>query len=108
MRFRFLFLFVLSFAFPLFAADVKELAAAYAAPQATPPAPLDKATIKISNLTIDLGPGQVSTVFAAGKPIGIFFEGSGQYTYRSVDPVERTLVLFEAKKLGRNAKKEND
>lgn len=92
----------------LAAADVATLAAAHANPTLGPTAKMDKVPIHISNLTIELTSGIAAPVLAGQDPIGIFFSGTGKYVYRSVDAVEKPIVLFEAKKLGRDARKESD
>ena len=90
------------------AADVAALAAAYANPTLGAAARVDHASIHVSSITIELTAGIASPVFAGQNPIGMFFDGEGHFVYRSVDPVEKSLVLFEARKLGRDARKETD
>lgn len=89
------------------AADVATLAAAHANATLGAAARVDKLPIQIANLSIELT-GTTAPVLAGQDPIGIFFSGTGKYVYHSVDAVEKPLVLFEAKKLGRDARKESD
>ncbi|MEA2162228.1 MAG: hypothetical protein QOK37_355 [Thermoanaerobaculia bacterium] len=92
----------------LFAADVASLAAAHANPTLGAAAKVERATIHISSITIELTSGVAAPVLIGADPIGLFFNGDGHYVYRSSDPVEKSLVLFEAKKMGRDARKETD
>jgi hypothetical protein len=97
-------------AFPLCvsAADVATLAAAHANPTLGAAARVDHASIRVSNITIELTSGIAAPVLAGQTSIGMFFNGDGHYIYRSIDPVEKSLVLFEARKFGRDARKETD
>src|SRR5258708_5520585 len=92
----------------LSAADVAALAAAQANPTLGATAKVERVTIHVSNITIEMTAGIAAPVMAGRTPIGMFFNGDGHYVYRSLDPVEKPLVLFEAKKLGRDARKETD
>jgi hypothetical protein len=98
----------LVFPLSLSAADVATLAAAHANPTLGNAARIDQVSIRISNITIELTTGIAAPVAVGQTPIGIFFNGDGHYIYRSVDPVEKSLVLFEARKFGRDARKETD
>lgn len=90
------------------AADLPTLAAAYANPTLGPATTVQKLPIRISNLTVELTAGSAAPVLGGTDPIGIFFSGNGRFTYRSTDRIESSLVIFEAKKLGREATKGQD
>jgi hypothetical protein len=98
----------LLFATSLSATDIATLAAAQANPTLGAAAKVERVTVHISNITIEMTAGIAAPVMAGQTPIGMFFNGDGHYVYRSLDPVEKSLVLFEAKKLGRDARKETD
>jgi hypothetical protein len=56
-------------------------------------------TIALSpNMTLRLAAGNAAPVLAGEEPIGIFFAGSGNFEYRSIDPLEATNVKFAVKK----------
>jgi hypothetical protein len=80
---------------------VATLAAAYANPALGPAAKVDKVSIVISNISIELTSGSAAPVLAGGETIGLFFRGQGTYVYRSTDKVETSLMEFEGKKVGR-------
>lgn len=50
----------------------------------------------------------MAPVMAGDEQIEVFFSGNGRFTYRSTDPIERSLVLFEAKRLDRTHKLADD
>jgi Aminopeptidase N len=83
--------------------NVATLAAAYANPTLGPSASVEKVPIVISNISIELTSGTVAPVLAGAETIGLFFSGKGTYVYHSTDPIETSLIEFEAKKVGRNA-----
>jgi hypothetical protein len=89
-------------------ADITASAAAYANPTLGPATNVGATTIHISNLTIDLASGSAAPVLAGSDPIGIFFSGKGTYTYRSTDPLEASIVVYEAKRVGRDARADKD
>jgi hypothetical protein len=41
-----------------------------------------------------LGPGTLVPLEAAGKTVGFYYQGNGQFTYRSVDPVEHAVLTY--------------
>jgi len=88
------------------AADLAELAAAYANPTLGPATQIKATSIHISNLTIELASGTAAPVLAGGEPIGIFFRGKGTYTYRATDPLEASIVPYEGKRAGRDVRAE--
>jgi hypothetical protein len=88
--------------------DGNALTTSYAAPVLGAPVRISKLPLKIGNLTLDLGEGEVAPFLIGEDRVGLFFKGNGTFTYRTADPVERALVLFEAKKLDRTAEKGAD
>lgn len=82
-------------------ATVATLAAAYANPTLGSAAKIDKVSIVISNISIELTAGSAAPVLAGGETIGLFFSGSGTYVYRSTDRIETSLMELEGKKIGR-------
>jgi len=93
---------------PLHADPASDLFEAYEHPILGLAATATGMTVKVSNLTLQFDSGAVAPVLAAGERIGIFFRGEGRFTYQSIDPLESGIVLFEAKKLDRDAKKNAD
>ncbi|MFA6958999.1 MAG: M1 family aminopeptidase [Thermoanaerobaculia bacterium] len=81
---------------------------AYGHPKLGPAGPASGETVKISNLTLKFDSGSIAPVIVGTEPIGLFFRGKGSFSYQSVDPRESGIVLFEAKKLDRKAKKNGD
>lgn len=92
-----------SFAVSTYAAQPPTLAAVIEAidnPQLGPSAKVQDVTITPSkNMTIRLASGSAASVKSGDDIFGVFFVGSGSFTYRSVDPTEAVNVKFEAKKL---------
>lgn len=88
--------------------DVAALAAAYANPTLGPTAVASNVSIQISNLSLELKDGSMAPVMAGSEQLGLFFKGSGTFTYRSTDPIESALVIFEARKLDRMHEKAKD
>ncbi|HSP15154.1 MAG TPA: M1 family aminopeptidase [Thermoanaerobaculia bacterium] len=79
--------------------NVASLADALEKPQAGPAVTVKDVVIKLSpNMTIRLASGNAAPVTAAGAAIGLFFAGNGSFEYRAADPLEDTIVRFEAKK----------
>jgi hypothetical protein len=48
--------------------------------------------------TWTLKTGQVTPVRAGEEIVGLFFEGTGAFEYRSADPIEHPIVSYEARK----------
>jgi hypothetical protein len=83
--------------------NVAKLAAAYASPEIGAASAVDQATFRVGNLTLQLTHGDAAPVTVGGAQVGFFFSGKGSYAYHSTDALESSLVLFEAKRLGRKA-----
>jgi hypothetical protein len=84
------------------------LAASYDAPVLGKSTSVNGMQVTIGNLTLDLASGSAASVMAGNETIGLFFDGKGHYSYHSTDLQESSLVLFEAKKLGRSVEKAAD
>ncbi len=95
---------------PLIAAgrDIPTLVAGYGNPTLGAASTVSNVPIRISNLSLQLSSGSMAPVMAGDEQVGIFFRGAGTFSYRSTDPTERALVLFEAKKLDRTHEKAED
>ena len=104
--------FALLFYLPLYAADVTNVAAlaeAYEHPKLAPAAKVQGLSVGIGNMTFELTSGSASAVSAGGQIVGLYFVGTGKYTYQTAEPVEAPLVVMESKKiLGRSAEKQGD
>jgi hypothetical protein len=88
---------------------VAALAEAYDNPVLGPPAKVQGLSIAVGNMTFELTSGSAAHVSAGGQVVGLFFKGSGKYSYRSIDPIEATLVSFEARNvLGKKSEKGTD
>jgi len=85
------------------AADVATLARLYENPTLGTPRGIGKTPVRIGSLELTLTSGTIAPVLAGNDTIGVFFSGTGKYVYKSKDPIERSLVQFEAKKLDRAA-----
>jgi hypothetical protein len=85
------------------AADVNKLAQLYENPTLGAPKTISNTPVRIGSLELTLTSGTIAPVKAGDHTIGVFFSGNGKFTYKSTDPVERSLVQFEAKKLDRVA-----
>lgn len=83
------------------------IAAQSTVPTLGPAVPVRDLTIRIGNLKLDLTSGKAAIV-TGDETEGIFFSGQGTYTYRTADPTESSLVLFEAKKANREVTKSPD
>jgi len=90
------------------APDAASLAAGYSTPVLGAAVRVSGLTVTLSNMTFELQSGSAATLVSGGNKSGIFFSGKGRYRLRSVDKTEASLVLFEAKKLDRSAKKQDD
>lgn len=90
------------------AADVGQLAKLYEHPTLGAAKTISNASVKIGSLSLTLSSGTIAPVQAGDETIGAFFSGTGTYSYKSTDPVERSLVQFEAKKVDRAAVVTND
>lgn len=105
-----LFAFVCSFS--LHAADsqnVAALAEAYDHPTLAPAAKVQGLSVGIGNMTFDLTSGSAAAVTAGNQIVGLYFTGTGKYTYQTAEPVEAGLVALESKKiLGRTAEKQGN
>jgi hypothetical protein len=84
--------------FPLLAQPVAALAEAYDNPTLGPSTQVNNLTVVISNMTFDLTSGSAARVMAGKDVFGLFFTGSGKYTYQSADPAEKTIAAFEVRK----------
>jgi hypothetical protein len=73
-----------------------------------PAVPVSHLSIHLGNLTIELTSGKAAPLAGGDGTEGIFFSGQGAYAYRTSDPIESSLVLFEAKKTERDAAKSAD
>jgi hypothetical protein len=73
-----------------------------------PAVPVSHLSIRIGNLTVELTNGKAAPLAGGDGTEGIFFSGQGAYAYRTSDPIESSLVLFEAKKTLRDAAKTPD
>lgn len=105
-----LFVFVCSIS--LHAADsqnVAALAEAYSHPTLAPAAKVQGLSIGVGNMTFALTSGSASAVSAGNQIVGIYFTGTGNYTYQTAEPVEAALVAVKSKKiLGRTAEKQGN
>src|SRR5581483_4637086 len=91
-----------------YADDVAALIESYENPALGPAAKVTNLTIGVSNITIELN-GSAAPVRAGKDVIGLFFAGTGKYTYRSTDPIETSIAMFEAKKASKiKAEKSGD
>ncbi len=89
--------------------NVAALAEAYEHPKLAPAAKVQGLSIGIGNMTFELTSGSASAVSAGGQIVGLYFIGTGKYTYQTAEPVEAPLVVMESKKiLGRTAEKQGD
>lgn len=82
----------------LAAPSFSELVAAYENPELGQSSEVTDAQIHHANFTLVLQSGRAAPVIAAGKKAGLFFVGQGRMIYRSVDPLERTPLLFNTRK----------
>src|SRR5258708_7934810 len=73
-----------------------------------PAVPVSHLSIRMGNLTLELTNGKAAPLVGGDGTEGIFFSGQGAYAYRTSDPIESSLVLFEAKKSEREAAKSPD
>ncbi len=73
-----------------------------------PAVPVSHLSIRIGNLTLELTNGKAAPLAGGDGTEGIFYSGQGAYAYRTSDPIESSLVLFEAKKAERDANKSPD
>jgi hypothetical protein len=91
------------------ATNVAALAEAYENPVLAPPAKVQGISVSVGNMTFELTSGSAARVSAGGQVVGLYFTGSGKYTYRSLDRIEAPLFAFEAKNiLGKTAEKGAD
>jgi hypothetical protein len=89
--------------------NVAALAEAYEHPKLAPAAKVQGLSVGIGNMTFELTSGSASAVSAGGQVVGLYFVGTGKYTYQTAEPVEAPLVVMESKKiLGRTAEKQGD
>lgn len=91
-----------------FGADVAALAELYDKPTLGAGKTVSNLPVRIGSLELMLTSGALAPVTAGSDPIGVFFSGQGTFAYKSKDPVERSLVQFEAKKVDRTAKLADD
>ncbi len=96
----FLFLLQLAYAVALPASrlTVAGLAESYENPILGPSAPVRDLAFSSGNLRLVMTSGNAAPVIAGDVTVGIFFRGSGSLTYDSVDPLERTVALFNTEK----------
>ncbi|HEY4639711.1 MAG TPA: M1 family aminopeptidase [Thermoanaerobaculia bacterium] len=80
-----------------FAEELAGLIETYENPALGASSKVGNLTIGISNITIELT-GSVAPVKVGDRVYGLFFAGSGKYTYQTNDAMEAGLVMFEAKK----------
>ena len=89
--------------------NVAALAEAYEHPKLAPAAKVQGLSVGIGDMTFELTSGSASAVSAGGQIVGLYFVGTGKYTYQTAEPVEAPLVVMESKKiLGRTAEKQGD
>jgi len=91
----FLLLIVLSSA--AFAEDLAGLIETYENPALGPSSKVENLSIGIANMTVELT-GSAAPVKVGKDVVGLFFSGSGKYTYQTSDPMEAGITMFEAKK----------
>src|ERR1700741_3138070 len=84
-------------------ADVAALAELYDKPTLAMGKSVSNLSVQIGSLELKLTTGALAPVSAGSDPIGVFFSGQGTFAYKTKDPVERSLVQFEAKKIDRTA-----
>ncbi len=84
-------------------ADVAALAELYDKPKLGEGKGVVNLPIRIGSLELTLASGTLAPVMAGEERIGVFFTGKGTFAYRTKDPIERSLVQFEAKKVDRTA-----
>lgn len=70
--------------------------------------PVRDLTLSSGRLTLALKSGSVAPVSAGDEIVGVFFEGTGAFVYRSEDPVEFPISAFEARKATRLAAEMTD
>jgi len=104
-----LFAFVCSLSLHAAEPNVAALAEAYGHPTLAPAVKVQGLSIGVGNMTFDLTSGSASAVTAGNQIVGIYFTGTGNYTYSTAEPVEAALVAIKAKKiLGRTAEKQGN
>lgn len=90
---------LLSFAALADAPRVAALAEQLDNPTLGPASAVSNVTIKLSDrMSITLGSGNAAPVMAGKEQIGLFFSGTGSFTYRSDDKAEAVNLRFNAKK----------
>jgi hypothetical protein len=89
--------------------NVAGLAEAYEHPTLAPAAKVQGISVGIGNMTFELTSGSAAAVTAGNQIVGLYFVGTGKYTYQTAEPVEASLVAYESKKiLGKTAEKQGD
>jgi hypothetical protein len=81
-------------------ACAEELAAlieTYENPVLGPSSKIENLSIGIANITVELT-GSAAPVKVGKDVVGLFFSGSGKYTYQTSDAMEAGIAMFEAKK----------
>lgn len=102
-----LLLVVLSTSSSAFADDLAALIETYENPALGAPSKVENLSIGISNMTIELT-GSAAPVKIGGTVYGLFFVGSGKYTYQTADAMEAGIVMFEAKKASKIKSERHD
>jgi len=102
-----LLLVVLSTSSSAFADDLAALIETYENPAPGAPSKVENLSIGISNMTIELT-GSAAPVKIGGTVYGLFFVGSGKYTYQTGDAMEAGIVMFEAKKASKIKAEKHD
>jgi hypothetical protein len=93
---------------PILAApDAATLAAGYASPTLGTTVLVGNVSVTLSNTTFVMS-GTAAPLMVGEKQVGVFLVGKGHYRLRSVDPIEESIVRYEAKKLDRLATKQED
>lgn len=80
-----------------FAEDLAGLIETYENPALGPSSKVENLSIGIANMTVELT-GSAAPVKVGKDVVGLFFSGSGKYTYQTSDPMEAGITMFEAKK----------
>ncbi|ANM28872.1 hypothetical protein ABI59_03525 [Acidobacteria bacterium Mor1] len=66
-----------------------------------PAAAVQGVELSVGHLTIKLDNGSAAPILAGDKPLGLFFQGSGSYTYRSEEPMDQTAFAYMANKVSK-------
>lgn len=98
-QFQLLVVFLLALSSPVFAADtVSGLVEAFDNASLGEAVTVGNLVFQVGHFELRLESGTASPVKAGERTLGLFLAGKGTWVYRSVDPVERPVVSYNAKK----------